>query len=124
MGAVSLLGDASFDSLLIGGCFDGGFGGAVSGDEDDGEARASGVLTNTIPKEGGNSYRGSFLGNFANNSFQSNNLTDELKARGLTRVNSVFTVADNYQPRASTFTWTGSERLAIDGDWYEVRITR
>ena len=42
----------------------------------------------------------------------------------LTRVNSVFTVADNYQPRASTFTWTGSERLAIDGDWYEVRITR
>ena len=52
------------------------------------EARASGVLTNTIPKEGGNSYRGSFLGNFANNSFQSNNLTDELKAKGLTRVNS------------------------------------
>jgi len=39
-------------------------------------------------------------------------------------VNSVFTVDDNYQPRASTFTWTGSERLAIDGDWYEVRITR
>ncbi len=52
------------------------------------EARASGVLTNTIPKEGGNTYRGSFLGNFANGSFQSNNLTDDLKARGLTRVNS------------------------------------
>jgi hypothetical protein len=42
----------------------------------------------------------------------------------LTRVNRVFTVDDHYQPRASTFTWTGSERLAIDGDWYEVRITR
>jgi Carboxypeptidase regulatory-like domain/TonB-dependent Receptor Plug Domain len=52
------------------------------------EARSSGVLSNTIPKEGGNTYRGSFLGNFANHSFQSNNLTDDLKARGLTRVNS------------------------------------
>jgi hypothetical protein len=53
------------------------------------EARSSGVLSNTIPKEGGNSFRGSFLGNFANDSFQANNLTDELKAKGLTRVNSV-----------------------------------
>src|SRR4029450_2040299 len=53
------------------------------------ESRSSGVLSNTIPKEGGNTYRGNFLGNFANASFQSDNLTDELKAKGLTRLNSV-----------------------------------
>jgi hypothetical protein len=42
----------------------------------------------------------------------------------LTRVNRVFTVDDEYQPRASTFTWTGSVPLAVDGDWYELRIAR
>lgn len=42
----------------------------------------------------------------------------------LTRVNRVFTVDDQYQPRASTFTWTGTVPLAIDGDWYEVRLAR
>ena len=30
------------------------------------EARSSGVLTNIIPKEGGNTFRGQFFGNFAN----------------------------------------------------------
>ena len=40
------------------------------------------MLSNTIPKEGGNTFRGSFLGNFANDKFQANNLTDELKAKG------------------------------------------
>jgi hypothetical protein len=42
----------------------------------------------------------------------------------LTRVNGVFTVDDNYQPRPSTFKWTGSVPLAIDGDWYEMPISR
>jgi hypothetical protein len=42
----------------------------------------------------------------------------------LTRVNRVFTVDEQYQPRNSTFSWTGSVPLAIDGEWYEVRITR
>src|SRR5439155_12738794 len=32
------------------------------------EARSSGVLTNIIPKEGGNTYRGYFFGNFSNGS--------------------------------------------------------
>jgi len=53
------------------------------------ESRSSGVLTNTIPKEGGNVFRGSVFGNFTNDKFQSNNLNDDLIARGLTRVNSV-----------------------------------
>jgi hypothetical protein len=58
------------------------------------EARSSGVLSNTIPKEGGNTFRGQVFGNFANDSFQSNNLSDELIARGLLRVNGVKKIWD------------------------------
>ncbi|HEV3058335.1 MAG TPA: carboxypeptidase regulatory-like domain-containing protein [Vicinamibacterales bacterium] len=53
------------------------------------EARSSGVLTNIVPKEGGNVYRGYFFGNFTNGSLQSNNLTPDLIAQKLTAVNSV-----------------------------------
>jgi hypothetical protein len=58
------------------------------------EVRSSGVLSNSIPKEGGNSFRGSMFANFANDKFQSDNLTDELRAKGLTRVNSVKKIWD------------------------------
>ena len=34
------------------------------------ESRSSGVLTNSIPKEGGNNFRGSVFANFANDKFQ------------------------------------------------------
>jgi hypothetical protein len=40
----------------------------------------------------------------------------------LTRINRVFTVDDQYQPRASTFSWTGSAQLVVSGEWYELRI--
>lgn len=53
------------------------------------EWRSSGVLSNTIPKEGGNTFRGYFFGNFSNDALQSDNLTEELQHIGLTRVNSV-----------------------------------
>jgi hypothetical protein len=42
----------------------------------------------------------------------------------LTRVNRVFTVDDKYLPRESSFSWTGSVPLPIDGEWHELRITR
>ncbi len=58
------------------------------------ESRSSGVLANTVPKEGGNAYRGYIFGNFANSSFQSNNLTDDLKAKGLPTPNSVKKIWD------------------------------
>jgi hypothetical protein len=58
------------------------------------EWRTSGVLTNTIPKEGGNTFRGYFFGNFANHDFQSNNLTSDLISQGLTHVNSVYKIWD------------------------------
>ena len=52
------------------------------------EWRTSGVLSNTIPKEGGNSIKGYLFTNFSNSSLQSNNLTDDLRKIGLLRVNS------------------------------------
>jgi hypothetical protein len=58
------------------------------------ESRSSGVLSNTIPKEGGNTFRGSVFGNFANDKFQADNLTSDLKALGLPRVNSVDRIWD------------------------------
>ncbi|HEX4346041.1 MAG TPA: carboxypeptidase regulatory-like domain-containing protein, partial [Vicinamibacterales bacterium] len=53
------------------------------------EARSSGVLTNVVPKEGGNTYRGEFFGNFANGSMQSSNLTAALIAQNLIAVPKV-----------------------------------
>lgn len=58
------------------------------------EWRSSGVLSNTIPKEGGNSFKGYFFGNFSNSGLQSDNLTPELQKIGLLRVNSVKKIWD------------------------------
>jgi hypothetical protein len=41
----------------------------------------------------------------------------------LTRVNRVFTLGDDYQPRKSLFSWTGSSVLPIDGPWLELRLS-
>jgi hypothetical protein len=46
------------------------------------ESRSSGVLSNTIPKEGGNAFRGYLFGNFTNSNLQSDNISDELKTKG------------------------------------------
>jgi hypothetical protein len=54
------------------------------------EARTSGVMSNTIPKEGGNTFRGYFFGNFTNNSLQADNLTQELKDKGLLAVGNAY----------------------------------
>ena len=50
---------------------------------------ATSVVVNAIPKEGSNRFSGSFSALFSNDGLQSNNLTDELRARGLTTVNKV-----------------------------------
>jgi hypothetical protein len=42
----------------------------------------------------------------------------------LIRVNRVFTLDDGYVPRPSVFAWTGSNRLAIDGDPVEFTFVR
>src|SRR6202011_4279552 len=52
------------------------------------ESETSGVKTNIVPKEGGNTFHGSFFANFANASMESNNYTDALKNKGLKSPNS------------------------------------
>ena len=58
------------------------------------QSETGGVVINVIPKEGGNSFTGSFLANGTNGSMQSNNLTDELRARGLTAVTKIKNIFD------------------------------
>jgi hypothetical protein len=53
-----------------------------------------GLGINVIPKEGGNRFSGSFFVNGANSSFQSSNLTDALRARGLGSPNKLKRVYD------------------------------
>jgi hypothetical protein len=54
-----------------------------------GEAPTGGVRVNYVPREGGNAFRFSFFGTGVNKSFQGNNYSDELRARGLTTPNSL-----------------------------------
>jgi hypothetical protein len=60
----------------------------------DAQSEMSGIRTNVIPKEGGNTFRGSMAGSFTNNDLQSSNLTDEFKAQGLLTVNTVHRIYD------------------------------
>ncbi|PWT83596.1 MAG: hypothetical protein C5B57_06595, partial [Blastocatellia bacterium] len=53
------------------------------------EIPTAGVRINYIPKEGGNTYKASFFATGVNSSFQGNNYSDDLKARGLTKPNSL-----------------------------------
>ena len=47
------------------------------------DVSGGGVRLNMIPRDGGNTLNGSVFGGYQNKSFQTDNLTDELKARGL-----------------------------------------
>jgi hypothetical protein len=47
------------------------------------ESTVSGVRTNLIPKDGGNTLKGSVVASYAPGSWQSNNASDALRARGL-----------------------------------------
>ena len=47
------------------------------------ESETGGVRVNIIPKDGGNRFSGQLFANFADDSFQSDNMTDELRATGL-----------------------------------------
>ncbi len=53
------------------------------------EAATGGVKINYVPREGGNTVSGSFFATAVNSSFQSDNFSDDLRARGLTQVNSL-----------------------------------
>jgi hypothetical protein len=51
-------------------------------------------VVNTIPREGGNRLSGAVFGAYTNHHLQSNNLSDELRAWGLTVVNGLRTIYD------------------------------
>ena len=48
-----------------------------------------GVRINLIPKDGGNTFRGTLFGNFTNNSMSGNNLTPALQSEGLATANTI-----------------------------------
>ena len=58
--------------------------GAISAESD-----ASGIYINLVPKEGGNTFRGGTDGMYTNGDFQSDNLTDDVRSRGVTTINKV-----------------------------------
>ena len=58
------------------------------------EQGAAGIFTNLIPKEGGNRFSGMLFYGYGNESLQSDNLTDALRAKGLTAVNSLKKIWD------------------------------
>lgn len=58
------------------------------------ESELAGVRTNVIPKEGANTFRGSFTGAFTNGELQSGNLDDRLRAAGLAATDSVNKIWD------------------------------
>jgi len=58
------------------------------------EADLGGVQMNFIPKDGGNRLSGYFFANYANESFQTDNLSDAIRRRGLTTVNAVDHIYD------------------------------
>jgi hypothetical protein len=58
------------------------------------EADLGGVQMNFIPKDGGNRFSGYFFTNYANRSFQADNLSETIRRRGLTTVNAVDHIYD------------------------------
>jgi hypothetical protein len=68
------------------------------------ESNADGAVVNMIPKEGANTFAGSFLGLWTGEKLGSNNLTEELRGRGLTTSSKVLEIYD------STFTLGGPIR--------------
>ena len=58
------------------------------------ESESAGIQVNLVPKEGGNTFNGSFVAAYSGKGLQSSNLTDELRARGLTSTSAVKNIYD------------------------------
>jgi hypothetical protein len=61
---------------------------------DSAEMGQGGLRINMIPKDGGNTFRGSVFANYTGESWNGDNLTDDLKARGLTNVSKIHSIYD------------------------------
>src|SRR5262249_42045710 len=58
------------------------------------EVNADGPVMNVVPKQGGNTFRTIFTGLYSNHSMESDNLSDDLKARGLLTANKRVKIFD------------------------------
>ena len=58
------------------------------------ESTADGAVVNMIPKEGGNAFNFSLEGLYTNDSLEAENLSDDLRSRGLTTVSKILKVYD------------------------------
>ena len=58
------------------------------------ESNADGAVVNMIPKVGGNTFAGSLFGLWTGEALGSDNLTDELRARGLTTASKILKIYD------------------------------
>ena len=74
------------------------------------ETTTAGVRINYVPREGGNSWKGSFFGTKVTPGFQSNNYTDDLKTRGL--------VSPNKLKEAYDFNGSGGGPIIKDKLWF------
>ena len=72
------------------------------------ELGTGGVRINLIPREGGNTFKGSFFGSAVNSSFQGSNFTQELKDAGLATPDSI---KFNYDWNASAGGPVSTDRL-------------
>src|SRR4029077_16905895 len=59
-----------------------------------GEAEAGGVMFDIIPRDGGNTFSGTFFANGANGAMQGSNYTQALKDRGLKAPSEILKVYD------------------------------
>jgi hypothetical protein len=60
-----------------------------------GEVEVGGPAMNLVPRQGGNKYSGSFFGNWANESLQTSNYTDAIRAAGLSAPNLMQKIWDS-----------------------------
>ena len=87
------------------------------------EMSVAGFNVNFVPREGGNTFRGSASGTFANHSMQSGNLTDGLIARGLRTVSTVEHLYDAVATvggpirRDRLWFFAGSRRTGTKNQW-------
>jgi hypothetical protein len=61
---------------------------------DSAEMGQGGLRINMIPRDGGNTFRGSVFGNWTGDSWNGDNLTDDLKQRGLTNISEIHKIYD------------------------------
>src|SRR5207244_11320675 len=76
------------------------------------EMETGGIRVNIVPKSGGNRYTGSLFGSYTNSALQGTNLTDAIKAAGLTIVDRTNYISD--------FNPSGGGAIVRDRLWFSV----